>query len=76
MMFLVLLGIASGQDCSWFTCEDNSKVIPKSFKNDEFCDCPDGSDETRTSACKNNQFDCGRNKIHSSYVNDGICGNL
>ncbi|CAI5499804.1 unnamed protein product [Closterium sp. Naga37s-1] len=46
--------------------------------NDDFCDCPDGTDEPGTSACPNASFFC-RNRGHnplslfSSRVNDGIC---
>ena len=28
-----------------FTCFDGSKTISYNFVNDDFCDCPDGSDE-------------------------------
>lgn len=59
-------------------CKDGSKKINRSQLNDDFCDCPDGSDEPGTSACPNGRFYC-RNAGHmplilfSSRVNDGIC---
>jgi len=61
-----------------FKCLDDSKTIPYSSLNDDYCDCPDGSDEPGTSACPNSKFYC-KNKGHipavipSSKVNDGIC---
>ncbi|ODQ53776.1 hypothetical protein SAICODRAFT_43226, partial [Saitoella complicata NRRL Y-17804] len=61
-----------------FTCLDNSKTIPFSRVNDDYCDCPDGSDEPGTSACENGKFHC-MNRGHvpgwlsSSRVGDGIC---
>ncbi|KAI3450931.1 hypothetical protein Pfo_007596 [Paulownia fortunei] len=59
-------------------CKDGSKKFSKSELNDDFCDCPDGSDEPGTSACPNGKFYC-KNAGHaplflySSRVNDGIC---
>nr|GEV19248.1 glucosidase 2 subunit beta-like isoform X1 [Tanacetum cinerariifolium] len=59
-------------------CKDGSKSFSKSQFNDDFCDCPDGSDEPGTSACPSGKFYC-RNAghspltIYSSRVNDGIC---
>ena len=34
-----------------FKCKDLSKRIKKEWVNDDYCDCPDGSDEPHTSAC-------------------------
>ncbi|TPX57524.1 hypothetical protein PhCBS80983_g03773 [Powellomyces hirtus] len=61
-----------------FRCLDNSKEIPFVAVNDDYCDCPDGSDEPGTSACEKGVFHC-KNENHlgadipSSRVNDGIC---
>ncbi|KAF9922829.1 hypothetical protein FBU30_007037 [Linnemannia zychae] len=61
-----------------WTCLDGSKSIPFSAVNDDYCDCPDGSDEPGTSACGTGYFYC-QNKGHkpvyiiTSRVNDGVC---
>lgn len=61
-----------------FLCKDESEMLDISKVNDDFCDCPDGSDEPGTSACPKGVFYCV-NKGHtpkelkSSHVNDGIC---
>ncbi|KAJ6795194.1 glucosidase 2 subunit beta isoform X3 [Iris pallida] len=59
-------------------CKDGSKSFPRSRLNDNFCDCPDGTDEPGTSACPESKFYC-RNAgdaprfLFSSRVNDDIC---
>lgn len=67
-----------------FHCLDKSAVIAWERLNDDFCDCPDGSDETITNACANGKFYCTKQLRHktgrgqdvfvpTSRVNDGIC---
>ncbi|XP_052114577.1 glucosidase 2 subunit beta isoform X2 [Arachis duranensis] len=57
-------------------CKDGSKSFSKDRLNDNFCDCPDGTDEP---ACSAGKFYC-RNLgskpqfIFSSHVNDLFCG--
>eukprot|EP00879_Flechtneria_rotunda_P005269 GHRR01005555.1.p1 GENE.GHRR01005555.1~~GHRR01005555.1.p1 ORF type:complete len:448 (+),score=103.22 GHRR01005555.1:129-1472(+) len=61
-----------------FRCFDGSRTIDFNQVNDNFCDCPDSSDEPGTSACPNGVFYC-RNRGHepkllaTSFVDDGIC---
>jgi hypothetical protein len=57
-------------------CPDNKT---QAILNDDYCDCPDGSDEPKTSACSNilvqqSSFVCadGKSTIHASRVNDGV----
>ncbi|KJE97010.1 hypothetical protein CAOG_07498 [Capsaspora owczarzaki ATCC 30864] len=61
-----------------FTCVDGSKTIPFAAINDDYCDCPDGSDEPGTSACPRGSFYCPNKRfvptvLPSSRVNDGVC---
>ncbi|VDD92094.1 unnamed protein product [Enterobius vermicularis] len=61
-----------------FTCFDGSKTFSFAKVNDDYCDCPDGSDEPGTSACENGVFHCMNlgykaDDIPSSRVNDQIC---
>ncbi|CAA2949694.1 glucosidase 2 subunit beta [Olea europaea subsp. europaea] len=59
-------------------CSDGSKSFTRDRINDNFCDCPDGTDEPGTSACPAGKFYC-RNIgstprfLFSSHVNDKIC---
>ncbi|ORY85045.1 glucosidase II beta subunit-like-domain-containing protein [Protomyces lactucae-debilis] len=61
-----------------FRCLDGSKVIHFNKINDDYCDCPDGSDEPGTSACHNASFYCENvghtpARIPARNVNDGVC---
>lgn len=53
-------------------CRDS---LPVEYINDDYCDCLDGSDEDKTSACSNGIFQCDAEllQLPSMYVNDGIC---
>jgi len=60
-----------------FTC-DSSKKIPYSTVNDDYCDCKDGTDETKTAACPNGKFLCQNKKFKPKYIstsllNDHVC---
>ncbi|KAJ6434050.1 hypothetical protein OIU84_017711 [Salix udensis] len=59
-------------------CRNGSKKFNRAQLNDDFCDCPDGTDEPGTSACPHGKFYCVNVghlpvSLHSSKVNDGIC---
>ncbi|KAJ1718370.1 hypothetical protein LPJ61_006667, partial [Coemansia biformis] len=61
-----------------FECLDGSKKIPFEHVNDDYCDCPDGSDEPGTSACNNGSFYCANHGhipgiLQAIRVNDGVC---
>lgn len=62
-----------------WACLSNPEIeIDVEKINDNYCDCPDGSDEPGTSACSNGKFFCENAGFKSSYipsfkVNDGIC---
>ncbi|XP_014274771.1 glucosidase 2 subunit beta [Halyomorpha halys] len=60
-----------------FICHSSGVMISLSKLNDDYCDCPDGSDEPQTDACPNYEFQCHDRhhlvKLPSSRVNDGIC---
>ena len=59
----------------WTCINSPDTVIDWKQVNDNYCDCPDGSDEPGTSACKNGKFFCEEEHhfIPSNKVNDGIC---
>ena len=71
-----------------FTCLTHPSIsIPFSLVNDDYCDCPDGSDEPGTAACAHlphtklavKGFYCANEPGHTpqflplNRVNDGIC---
>ena len=58
---------------SKMVCADGST----GYWNDDYCDCPDGSDETETAACSHlsgTRFRCldGSLEIFTSRVRDGV----
>ena len=44
-IFYKELELYKPKDGNFFQCLDGSKLIPYSALNDDYCDCPDGSDE-------------------------------
>lgn len=63
---------------NWACLGDPSVVIPWERINDDYCDCPDGSDEPGTSACPNGRFWCANighigQYVSSRIVDDGVC---
>lgn len=61
-----------------WACLDGSKTIPFTAVNDDYCDCPDGSDEPGTPACGTGYFYCSNightpAYIKTSRLNDGVC---
>lgn len=63
---------------NWHCLNDPSIVISFDRVNDNYCDCPDGSDEPGTSACSNGLFFCENVGFESHFipsfkVDDGVC---
>ncbi|TIB19184.1 hypothetical protein E3P92_00126 [Wallemia ichthyophaga] len=65
-----------------FQCLNDATTIAYTSLNDDYCDCPDGTDEPSTSACSGRhhtpQFYCHNehytpSRIHLSRVGDGLC---
>ncbi|RCK62573.1 Glucosidase 2 subunit beta [Candida viswanathii] len=64
----------------WHCLNDSSIKLTYDQINDDFCDCPDGSDEPGTHACPNPPFKfyCANRGHFPNYiphfkVNDGVC---
>lgn len=65
----------------WRCLGDPSIIINFDQINDDYCDCPDGSDEIGTNACpynSSNKFYCANNGHIPAYIenfklNDGVC---
>ncbi|KIJ56830.1 hypothetical protein M422DRAFT_22966 [Sphaerobolus stellatus SS14] len=73
-----LLSLYNPTSAKTWKCLNSSMIIPWSAVNDDYCDCPDGSDEPGTSACPDTYFYCVNaghigTHIPSSRVNDGLC---
>ncbi|ODV66419.1 hypothetical protein HYPBUDRAFT_153268 [Hyphopichia burtonii NRRL Y-1933] len=66
---------------TWHCLSDPSIVLSYDQINDNYCDCPDGSDEPGTNACPYNpeqKFYCANEGYVSGYIenfklNDGVC---
>ena len=63
-----------------FKCHDNSSKVAlgRAAVNDDWCDCPDGSDEPGTPACAQGRFYCINaghegSFVPSGVVADGVC---
>ena len=77
----VMSKVVPSHSTSLFSCGEGSLEISLDYVNDDYCDCPNGSDETSTSACShlsNSFFTCDDQEwkkvvLPSSRVGDGIC---
>lgn len=49
--FMAAYDAVADNPAGQFTCVFSGQSIPASYVNDNYCDCPDGSDEPGTSAC-------------------------
>eukprot|EP00929_Paragymnodinium_shiwhaense_P000174 TRINITY_DN100419_c0_g1_i1.p1 TRINITY_DN100419_c0_g1~~TRINITY_DN100419_c0_g1_i1.p1 ORF type:complete len:819 (+),score=231.43 TRINITY_DN100419_c0_g1_i1:132-2588(+) len=72
------LYLYSSADGSFACLSASERVVPASAINDDFCDCPDGSDEPGTAACEQGRFYCANagsvpQYVRSAVVNDGVC---
>ena len=59
-------------------CDGGYTAVPSSYINDDYCDCADGADEPRTSACSGvtalKRFACADGSgVPASRVGDGVC---
>eukprot|EP00937_MAST-01D_sp_MAST-1D-sp2_P001197 g1197.t1 len=61
-------------------CSDGSAALDAAQLNDDYCDCDDGSDEPRTSACSHTRalFECVNGDypselVPTARVGDGVC---
>lgn len=60
-----------------FACKNNPRI--KGVFNDDYCDCPDGSDEPNTSACSNilvgqKVFPCDQEMFKRNNNNNLVSG--
>lgn len=66
------------KDGNWKCLGHPEIVLHFDQVNDDYCDCPDGSDEPGTAACENGKFYCANegfepNFIPTFLVDDGVC---
>ena len=73
IVFFVALATTSA-----FTCKDGLFSIPDEYVNDRYCDCLDGSDETKEATCNGLTFHCANKGsqdrwVPSWVIQDGVC---